>query len=146
MQNQSSSQINTTAAAINKRSYNVQKRRTFWYYSMNYMGEKSFIAGHIIYDLYSFFEGEYTKSQLIIDLQCMLMKPKSTCHILLITSIRTGHQRLREDQQHPFMMTCYNDVKNNVSVVQYRCLVFISLYQVEVQYNLVFMIIYSQNL
>lgn len=45
-----------------------RKEEPFWYYSMNYMGEKSLIAGHIINDLYSFFEGEYTKSQLIIDL------------------------------------------------------------------------------
>lgn len=32
-----------------------RKEEPFWYYSMNYMGEKSFIAGHIINDLYSFF-------------------------------------------------------------------------------------------
>lgn len=43
---------------------------------------------------------------------------KSTCHILRITSMKKGRQRLREDHQHTYMMSYYNYVY--VSYLQFN--------------------------
>lgn len=93
--------------------------------------------------------GENTKSHLTTELQCMSMKPKSTCHILLITSMRKGHPRQRENHQHTYMMSYYNDGKNNVLMLPSVCVISsIQHIKIKVTYFcfVFFIIIYRQNI